>query len=113
MTTTFAVNEDNDLFIGKDGKLAVATGIDAVMFACASAAKAQLNEMIYAYDSGVANFETMWRNSANVAAFEASVRAAISAVEGVAGIQEFTVTVQNGVCSYAATIETIYGVVTL
>lgn len=109
MTQTFTTNSNNDIFLNNDGNLSISTGIQAVLQACATAAKAQLHEMIYAFDQGVANFETVWRNSANVAQFEASVRAAILAVDGVTGISDFSAVVQDDAVSYSATIQTIYG----
>lgn len=109
MTQSFATNSNNDLFIASDGNLSVATGIEAVLFACANAAKAQLNEMIYAFDRGVANFQTIWTNSVNVAQFEASVRAAILSVPGVIGIESFDMLVLDNAMNYRAVIKTIYG----
>lgn len=106
---TFTCNQNNDLFIGSDGNLAISKNLDAVLQACQTAAKAQYHEMIYAYDQGVANFETIWRNSTNIAQFEASVRAAIISVSGVTGISNFSVAVSNNVVSYSATIQTIFG----
>lgn len=109
MVQSFAVNAENDLFIGTDNRLVVAQNIEGVLFGCASAAKAQLAEMIYAFDQGVANFETIWTNSVNVAQFEASVRFAIQSVEGVTGIKSFEMEVVNNAMNYSAVIETIYG----
>ena len=109
MTQTLAVNKNNDIFIGTDGNLAIAKGQQAMLFACASAAKSQLNEMVLAFDQGVANFQTIWKNSANVAQFELSLRTAIENVDGVDGISDLTISVGNNTLSYVATIQTIYG----
>lgn len=109
MTQSFSTNENNDLFIGTDNNLAISSGVQAVEFACANAAKAQFQEMIYAYDKGVANFPTIWTNSVNVAQFEASVRAAILAVPGVIGIKSFDMIVADNAMNYRAVIVTIYG----
>lgn len=87
----------------------IATGIEAVLYACANAAKAQLHEMIYAYNRGVANFQTIWTNSINVAQFESSVRQAIRSVPGVIGIKTFSTQVTSGAMNYRAVIVTIYG----
>lgn len=110
MTQSFATDSRNDLFLDGDGNIAIAQGIDAVLFACANAAKAQLNEMIYAYNQGVANFQTIWTNAINVAQFEASVRAAILTVPGVTGIDSFDMIVDDNTMNYAAVINTIYGI---
>lgn len=109
MTQTFATNEKNDLYIGLDGRLVVVSGIDAVLNACQTAAQAQLGEMVLAVDQGVPNFETIWTSSANVAQFEAYVKRAIMSVDGVKGIENFSVKVQNNKVIYNARIQTIYG----
>jgi hypothetical protein len=109
MVQTFTTNDNNDIFIDASGNLSISSGIIAVEQACATAAKAQLNEMIYAFNQGVANFETIWRNVANVAQFEASVRAALLSVAGVTGVSDFSAVVQDNQISYSATIQTIYG----
>jgi len=109
MSQSFATNSVNDIFINSDGNLSIASGIDAVLFACANAAKAQLGEMIYAQTEGVANFQTIWSNSVNVAQFEASVRSALLSVPGVTGIQSFDMIVADNAMNYVAVILTIYG----
>lgn len=109
MTQSFATNDQNDIFLGPDGNIAVATGIEAVLYACQNAAKAQLHEMIYAFNRGVANFLPIRTNSVNVAQFEASVRAAIRGVPGVTGIKSFQTAVVNRAMNYRAVIVTIYG----
>lgn len=109
MTQTITPNINNDLFIGTDGNLAVSSGINAVEWACQSAAKAQLNEMVYAYDQGVAYFQTIWTDGANVAQFESSLRNAITNVDGVVSISEFSVLVENDQLSYSMTINTEFG----
>lgn len=106
---SFSTNSSNDIYLGLDGNLVIASEIEAVLFACANAAKAQLNEMIYAYDKGVANFPTIWTSAINVAQFEASVRGEILSVPGVTGISEFDMVVADSAMNYRAVIETIYG----
>lgn len=109
MSQSFTTNSQNDIFIDASGNIAISTQIFAVEQACANAAKAQLAEMIFAYDQGVANFQTIWRNVANIAQFEASVRSAILSVAGVTGISQFSAEAVENVVSYSATIQTIYG----
>lgn len=109
MTQSFSTDLSGDIFIGADDKMAIATGIDALLFACQNAVKARLGEMIYAVDKGVAYFETIWTNAVNVAQYEASARAAILAIPGVTGIQSFDIQVASNVLTYEAEILTIYG----
>lgn len=109
MTQTFSTDDKNDLFIGLDGRLSVSKEINAVMAACETAAQAQLGEMIFAIDRGVPNFQTIWQSSRNIAQFEAYFRRSILSVDGVKSIKEFSSSVDGGVISYTAVIETIYG----
>jgi len=109
MSKVFSVNSNNDIYIDPDGNLAIATGQEALLQACASAAKAQFREMVLAFDQGVANFQTIWTDATNIAQFEFYVRKAIKSVEGVLEIVELTAVAQNNVVSYTATIRTIYG----
>ena len=112
MTKTFAMTKDTyDLYIGKDGNLAIASNIDAVLYAAQTAAQAVLGEMVLSQDTGVNYFQSIWvgQNSVNVASFEQSISDAILSVEGVTGIANLTVSVQDNVASYSVTIDTIYG----
>ena len=104
-----AADENNDLYIGPDGSLALATGLEAVMQAAQQAAQTQLGEMMYAVDDGVPNFESIWNGAANVSQFEAYLRRTLLAVDHVTGIADLTIAVRGNKLSYTATIETDYG----
>lgn len=109
MTRSLAVDGTNDIFVGADGSLAVAVGIDAVMFACAQAAQAQLGEMVFAVDEGMPNFQTVWNGAPNVGQFEAFLRRTLLSVADVTGVDSVTITRSGSVLSYIAEIRTIYG----
>lgn len=109
MGRTIAVDANNDLFIGADGLLSLVDGLTATLQAAQQAAQTQLGEMLYAVDQGIPNFEAVWNGAPNLAQFEAYLRRAISAVDGVTGIQGLTVTARNNTLTYVATIQTIYG----
>lgn len=105
----FSIDKNNDIFIATNGRLAVVTDLESCLQACQTAAQAQLGEMVLSIDTGVPNFQTIWRDSRNVAQFEAYVRRAIMAVDNVLEITDFNVSVQDNVVKYEATISTIYG----
>lgn len=110
MTQIFATNKDNDMYIDNNGNIAVLSGIDAVMQACEHAAKAQLNEMIFSTESGVPNFQTIWRNgNANISQYESYLRSAILAVDGVTNIKSLDIRIDKNSLLYTAVINTIYG----
>lgn len=104
-----AADSNNDLYIGPDGSLAMATGIEAVMQAAQQAAQTQLGEMMYAVDEGLPNFASVWNGAANIAQFEAYLRRTLLAVDHVTGIADLTISVEGNKLSYTATIETDYG----
>lgn len=109
MTKTFAVDENNDLYIGNDGNLAIVTGKEAVLQACASAAKAQLGEMLYAVNSGIPNFQTVWVGAPNIQQFEAALRKTLLSVNGVREIKSLVTSLNNDQLQYSAVISTIFG----
>lgn len=113
MTQTFATDLTNDLVIAQDGALAIATGVDAVGFACRSTARVLRNEMVLAYDQGIPFRTTAWAGVPNVAAFEAALRQRLLAVADVTGIVSLTTSRVNNRLGYVAIIRTVYGNLTL
>lgn len=109
MTRTLAVTSNNDIYIGADGSLAVATARDAVLQACQQAAQTQLGEMILAVDQGLPNFEAVWNGAPNVGQWEAYLRRNLVAVPDVVGVESVTIDATGGSLTYTATIATIYG----
>lgn len=109
MVRSLAVNSNNDIYVGKDGNLAIAYDIEATLFACAQAAKAQFGEMVLAVNQGIPNFQTVWVGAPNIPQFEAYLRAAILAVSGVVRIINLTTTIANNVLSYRIVILTNFG----
>lgn len=104
-----AADGNNDLYIGPDGSLAMATGLQAVMQAARQAAQTQLGEMMYAVDEGVPDFASIWNGAANVSQFEAYLRRTLLAIDHITGVRDLTITVSGNKLSYAATLETDYG----
>lgn len=108
MVQTLATNQNNDIYIQPNGNLSLVSGQTAVEFGCASAAKAQLGEMIYNTTQGIPNFQAVWIGSPNLAIFEAYLRNTLLNVEGVTAIESLTVAYANNVLSYIAEIQTQY-----
>lgn len=109
MTRTISADSNNDIFIGTDGSLSTAEGIEAVLQACAQAAKAQLGEMLFAADQGLPNFSVVWSGSPNPRQYEAYLRQTLLAVPQVTGIQSIEISVSNNTLSYSAVINTTFG----
>lgn len=109
MPTMFAVDENNDLYIGPDGNLSIVTGLDAVLQACAHAVKAQTGEMVLAIGQGVPNFQITWGGIANYPQFEAIVRSIFLNVPDVIDVLDFQMTKIKDVLKYTALILTNFG----
>lgn len=113
MTRTLAVDANNDLYLGRDGNLAVATEIDATALTAGQAAKAIRGEMVLNADQGMPYFEVVWNGSPNLVQAEAALRARLLAVEGVRDITSLTTRRAGDRFTYVATLETIYGAVAI
>lgn len=109
MTRMISSDSNGDIYIGPDGSLAIVTGLDAVMQACAAAARTQLGEMIFAVDQGLPNFQAVWNGAPNVSQFEAYLRANLLTVPDVVSVDSVTIATSGGALTYTATITTIYG----
>ena len=108
MTTSLALNANNDIYIGADGNLATVTGIDAAIQNCKTAMQAQQGEMMYAMLNGMPTRATVWDNF-NPSLFEAAGRSILAGVQDVTGVAAFTITRTENVLTYTAVIVTIYG----
>ena len=108
MTQTFAVNSNNDLYIGRDGNLAIVNSLDAILQNCEHAAKTTLGELVLQTNVGIPDFQVVWNGVPNIQQFNASLRQALLAVDGVVEILSLN-TVRNGdALIYQAVIRTIY-----
>lgn len=105
---SFAMNSNNDMYIGTDGNLAIVSDIDAVMQNCRSAMQAQLGEMQFDTARGMPNRATVY-DTYNPVQFTAAGRTTLAAVEGVVSVVNFTVQRSGDTLNYSATIKTIYG----
>lgn len=109
MTRVFAVDVDNDLYIGENGNLAINTDLLAVMQACAHKVKAQFAEMVLQTQQGVPNFQLIWKGAPNLLQYESYLRAAILEVDGVIEVTQLETAVVESDVRYRAVIRTVYG----
>ncbi len=113
MTQTLAVDRKNDLFLTTSGRLAIVTGAEAVAQASAQAARTLRGELVLDVTAGVPFFETAWAGVPSVPQFEAALRQRLLAVRDVTGIVSLTTARQGSALTYAATLSTTFGTVTL
>ena len=113
MTRCFAVNENNDIYIGQDSNLAIVNGIEATEQACQHAAQAQLGEMVLAITQGMPTFQTIWNGTPNINQYEAVLRSTLLSVSGVNEVVSIVFNQTVDEISYTAVIRTIYGLGTV
>ena len=111
MTTTWQVNDQNDIFARAGGVLATAIDINAVQDFAEQAIKAQLGEMIYATDRGTNIEQELFDGNPNVSAFEASARAALTRIPDITEVIDFSTDFINNELEYRATLSTVFGTV--
>lgn len=109
MTQTFAVDANNDLYIGDDDRLVMVDGITAVTQVCEQVAKTRLGELVLAVDDGLPFFEAVWTGTPDLARFEEALRADLSAVPDVLEVTTLTMRQTGDTLSYQAQIITVYG----
>lgn len=109
MTVTLSVNSNNDIYVGVDGNIALAYDLTATLQACAQAAKTILGEMVLNTDQGIPYFQVVWVGVPQLPQFEAALRSAWLAVEGVTDILSVSLTQSGDTLLYSAEILTVYG----
>lgn len=105
----FAVDANNDLYLGSNGKMAVATDVQAFSQACEHALKSILNEMVFCSNRGLPYFEAIWSDTEDARAFEDRARGTLTSIPGAIRVTEFTTEVEDGTLRYHATISSEYG----
>lgn len=106
---SLSINDNNDIFVGTDGNIAISTGAPAILQNTRTAMQAQRGEMQYAIDDGMPTRLTAF-DGFNPTQFEAAARAVIGAVAGVNAVNEFEAVNNAGTVEYSAVISTTEGV---
>jgi hypothetical protein len=110
MAQTFAVNQNNDLYLDENGNIAIVNDITAIEQACAQSVKTQQGEIIFDINRGIPNFDTVWsKGQQSIPQWEAAVRTIILSNEDVIAIQQFQVSVAGNILNYQALIQTDFG----
>ncbi len=109
MPTTIGVDENNDLYLGKDGNFVVLTGLPAILQLCKQASLVQLGEMIYRTNEGLPNFEALWNGSPNLKQYESALRITLLKVPGVKSVKNLVITKTKNILSYSVEILTEEG----
>lgn len=99
----------NDIYLDSIGNISLSYDLQAVLQACAQAARTQLGEMVFNTNQGIPYFKTVFIGVPNVQQFNAALRTAFLSVTGVIEVVSLITTQTNNIFSYTAVIRTIYG----
>lgn len=113
MTTTLKTNDDNDLFIGNDGALSTASGIEAVAQQVAEVISTLRGELRYESSRGIDYDSTVFSGSPNILAFTRQARSQILALPDITDIISIEIDQNLDVLSYNARIQTTFGAETV
>lgn len=113
MVQSISINSANDMYLGTDGNIVIDTAQEALSDICKCVAQAQLGEEVLTSGKGMPSFQAFWSGTTNIALYEAALRQAIEAVDGVTGVQSLTYSIANGAFSYTAQISTTFGSTTI
>lgn len=109
MTTTFAVDSNNDLYLDNNGNIAIISGLQATLQACQQAVQTTLGEMVLDMSSGLPYFQAVFVGNPNFKVFNSAATSAILAVDGVNQVISFTSSQDGDKLIYTAVILTVYG----
>lgn len=108
-----AENANKDLEMGSNNQLAILTGLEATLQACASAIEAQRGEMQYDTTRGIPTSSTLWSGVSNQQRFQFYCLEALKAVSGVVEITRFNTEIIDNTLAYEAEIVTEFGTGTI
>ena len=112
-TLAFAVDENNDIFLGANGNLAFTADLAAVKQCCEHAMKTLLAECVLDLPRGIPYFQQVWNGRPNLEQFDFAGVNALLAVAGVTQVTSFESTLNGERLEYQAIIQTQFGTVTL
>ena len=105
----FAVDRNNDLYLGPDKHLAINSDLEALMQTAQHVMQSILGEMVHASTRGLPYRETVWCSAPNLRLFEDNARRSLSGIKGVLAVESFSCTVTENILRYWATLRTAYG----
>lgn len=117
MTQTLSANVNNnlpgiapnDIYLNSQGNISLSFDLQAVLQACAQAARTLLGEMIFNTDQGIPYLETLWIGVPNVQQFNAALRTAFLSVDNVIDVVSLITSQIDNTFAYTAVIRTNFG----
>ena len=109
MVQTLSVNANNDIYLDSDGNISISYDLQAVLQACAQAAKTLLGEIFSNVNEGIPYSQTVWNGVPNLQQFEAALRSAFLAVTNVVEVVSLITSQSGNQFRYTAVIRTTFG----
>lgn len=106
---TFDVDANNDLFIGRDGNLAICRDEQATLRLCEHYALTKRGEMLHKKDKGIPFWNSVFCPNVDLALFESSFRERMREIPEVLEVVSFSAEVIDNTVKYVAIIRTQYG----
>jgi len=106
---SFAVNDDNDLYLDQYGNMVLAYDIDSTLQQCAQRLQVMQGECVLDQQLGMPNFETIWRSSSKLPQYIAAAYTQLLGISSVKAVTSFDAAIIGDSVSYQAKILTIYG----
>ena len=106
MTSTFSLNNDNDIYIGINGNLSISRNIEAIKFICQNVASARLGEMIYQENEGMPFLQSVFVGVPNIERYRSTLRKSLLNVSGVKRVLNIIINISSNILTYEATILT-------
>jgi len=100
----------NDIYLDDLGNINLSNSLQAILENCAQAAKTRLGELVFNTDLGIPYFTTLFIGVPLVEPFNAALRTAWLAVNGVIEVLSLVTTRESNVFMYTATIRTTDGI---
>lgn len=108
-TLTFAINDNNDLYLDDSDNIAMHVDLLAVQDACLGACRTILGEMVFYINEGLPNFQAIWNGTPDLAQYDAALRATLLAVPDVLEVTSIELEQTGNILNYTVTILTTYG----
>lgn len=101
--------DDDGAFVTKGGAIQWLEDAEAVAQLCTQVMRTRLGEYSYDQTKGIDYFGNVFLDNVNLQKFEAESREQLEAIEGVTKVASFDYSLDDGVLTYEAYIETEYG----
>ena len=106
---TVSTNDKNDIYLDALGDIATSSNGDALQNILVNDLSVALGEIVLDIATGIDFENTVFTSPVNLSAFKQQCIKAIESREDVNGVEDFSITINEGVLRYVAKVDSIYG----